>query len=163
MHHIATRAMTDALPEPFARLVRELTDWLADRPVVPELRAELEAAFPSDGAFFSELRTACMAGIDSGRLADRGAPPLRYGRIVKPSSSTSGYSIDVVTMTDVVGPHHAHPKGEIDMVMPIDAAARFDGHGIGWLVFGPGSDHSPTVTGGTAAILYALPDGAIRF
>jgi hypothetical protein len=49
------------------------------------------------------------------------------------------------------------------MVVPLDPTARFDGHGAGWVVFGPGSVHAPTVAGGSAAVLYALPDGAIRF
>ena len=42
-------------------------------------------------------------------------------------------------------------------------AARFDGHGAGWVVYGPGSAHSPTVTGGRALVLYLLPQGAIEF
>ena len=66
-------------------------------------------------------------------------------------------------MNDVAGPHHSHPNGEIDMIMPIDEAAEFDGHGRGWLVYGPGTAHRPTVTNGTAIILYLLPDGAIHF
>ena len=72
-------------------------------------------------------------------------------------------SIDVVEMDDVVGPHHAHPNGEIDLVMPLDEEARFDGVGAGWKVYPAGSAHHPTVTGGKALVLYLLPDGAIEF
>ena len=46
---------------------------------------------------------------------------------------------------------------------PAVATARFDGHGAGWVVYGPGSAHSPTVTGGRALVLYLLPQGAIEF
>jgi hypothetical protein len=71
--------------------------------------------------------------------------------------------VDVVDMDDLAGPHHAHPNGEIDMIMPLTEGARFDGHGAGWLVYGPGSAHRPTVTGGRALVLYLLPGGAIDF
>ncbi|MBP6368696.1 MAG: DUF4863 family protein, partial [Burkholderiales bacterium] len=41
--------------------------------------------------------------------------------------------------------------------------ATFDGQGAGWVVYGPGSAHSPTVAGGRALVLYLLPQGAIEF
>jgi hypothetical protein len=66
-------------------------------------------------------------------------------------------------MENVVGPHHAHPKGEIDMVMPLTRRAKFDGHGAGWVIYGPGSAHRPTVSDGKALVLYLLPQGAIEF
>jgi hypothetical protein len=66
-------------------------------------------------------------------------------------------------MTNVAGGHHRHPRGEIDMIMPIDATARFDGRGAGWLVYGPDTAHVPTVAGGKALVLYLLPEGAIEF
>ncbi|MNL76803.1 hypothetical protein D3C87_2028270 [compost metagenome] len=47
--------------------------------------------------------------------------------------------------------------------MPLTGDARFDGHGAGWLVYGPGSAHRPTVTQGRALVLYLLPGGAIEF
>ncbi|MEX2322047.1 MAG: DUF4863 family protein, partial [Saccharospirillum sp.] len=63
----------------------------------------------------------------------------------------------------VAGPHHRHPNGEVDMVIPLDPDARFDGTPAGWKVYAPHSAHSPTVTGGKAIVLYFLPDGAIEF
>ncbi|MCG3102208.1 DUF4863 family protein, partial [Enterobacter sp. DRP3] len=54
-------------------------------------------------------------------------------------------------------------NGEVDMIMPVTDAARFDGHGAGWLVYGPGSAHRPTVTQGRALVLYLLPGAAIEF
>ncbi len=42
------------------------------------------------------------------------------------------------------------------------SGAQFDGLDAGWLVYGPGSAHSPTVTRGRAFILYLLPQGAIE-
>ena len=58
---------------------------------------------------------------------------------------------------------HTHPNGEIDLCFAMDGDPRFDGHPEGWVVYGPGSWHVPTVTGGTMAILYFLPSGAIAF
>lgn len=42
-------------------------------------------------------------------------------------------------------------------------AARFDGRPAGWCVYGPGSAHRPTVSGGRALVLYLLPQGQIQF
>ena len=149
--------------EAFEKLVRELTDWLAGRSIAPDLSAELDVAFPATGPWYAAMREACVTGVEGGRLATRGEPNLRYGRAIKPSPETHDFSIDVVRMSDVAGPHHVHPNGEVDLVVPLDAGARFDGHGAGWVVYGAGSAHAPTVSGGSAIVLYALPAGAIRF
>ena len=74
-----------------------------------------------------------------------------------------GYSVDVVDMHDIKGPHHRHPNGEIDLIIPLSEGAKFDDHDAGWLVYEPQSAHYPTVTGGQALILYLLPQGAIEF
>jgi hypothetical protein len=147
----------------FQSAVAEVTAWLAGREVTPELGRELNTTFPPSGETFGALAAACRDGVRDGWLANRGATPLTWGRIIKPTPDTHGFSVDVVQMTDVAGPHHAHPQGEIDVILPIDAEARFDGQGEGWLVYGPGSSHAPTVTGGSAIILYLLPAGDIQF
>jgi hypothetical protein len=66
-------------------------------------------------------------------------------------------------MNDCVGPHHSHPNGEIDLVMPLEGDARFDGHAAGWVVYPADSAHFPTVSGGRALVLYLLPGGSIEF
>ena len=66
-------------------------------------------------------------------------------------------------MQDIAGPHHSHPQGEIDLIMPIEGDALFDGRGAGWLVCAPGSAHHPTVSQGRALVLYLLPQGQIEF
>lgn len=147
----------------FQSRIAEITAWLAGREVTPALKSELAQTFPPGGALFDSLAEACREGVRDGWLANRGQEPLTWGRIVKPTADTHGFSVDVVRMTDVAGPHHTHPLGEVDMVIPLDAAARFDGQGRGWVVYGPGSAHSPTVTGGAAIVLYLLPGGSIEF
>ena len=73
------------------------------------------------------------------------------------------FSVDVVWMQDCKGPHHVHPKGEIGMIMPVEGDAEFDDIPRGWYVHEAGSAHWPTVTKGSAYILYLLPDGEIEF
>jgi hypothetical protein len=101
--------------------------------------------------------------VAQGWLCDREGGGQRYGRIFKPAPELQGFSVDVVDMSDIAGPHHSHPLGEIDLIMPIDASARFDDHAAGWLVCPPGSAHHPTVTQGRALVLYLLPQGRIDF
>ena len=88
---------------------------------------------------------------------------IRYGRIFKPDAELHGFSVDVVDMDDVVGPHHAHPNGEIDLVMPQKGNALFDDQPAGWVVYPPGSAHRPTVSNGRALVMYLLPEGSIEF
>ena len=151
--------MTPQFREP----ILAITAWLAGRSVEPSLTASLAEAFPPSGEVFQNLASACRAGMSDGWLGRRGEPGLRWGRPIKPGDETAGYSVDVVEMTSVAGPHHAHPQGEVGMIIPIDPGAKFDGHSEGWLVYGPGSAHSPTVTDGKAIVLYLLPGGEIAF
>ena len=96
-------------------------------------------------------------------MCNREHAGIKYGRVVKPGPQTGSFSVDVVDMKEIAGGHHRHPHGEIDLVMPIDGDAKFDGHGAGWVVYGPDSAHEPTVAGGRALVLYLLPQGAIEF
>jgi hypothetical protein len=68
-----------------------------------------------------------------------------------------------VDMQDIAGPHHTHPLGEIDLVMPLDGNAKFDNRPAGWVVYPAGSAHRPTVSEGRSLVLYLLPEGRIEF
>ena len=144
----------------FQALIAEVTQAVQGRRLDAELAAELNAKFPATGPAFQSIRAACDAGVADGWMCEREQGGIKFGRVIK---DVDGFSVDVVHMTDVVGPHHRHPNGEIDMVMPLDAAAEFDGHGAGWVVYGPDSAHKPSVKGGSALVLYLLPGGAIDF
>ena len=96
------------------------------------------------------------------QLCQNGEMPVRWGRVAKPSEETLGFSIDVVLM-DGAGPLHVHPEGEVSFAVTMDGAPRFDGHPEGWVVLPPGSQHVPTVEGGTMLIAYVLPEGKIEF
>jgi hypothetical protein len=150
-------------PNEFADLVAPITGWIDGRSLDDSLEAGLNRAFPPDGALFRSVLDACRAGIAAGWMCNREAGGIKYGRVLKPGEASHGFSVDVVEMEDLAGPHHRHPEGEIDMIMPIAGSATFDGRGAGWLVYGPGSAHSPTVSGGKALVLYLLPKGKIEF
>ena len=149
--------------EKFERLVTSVAERIAGEPLDERLAGVLEAAFPADGETFGSLAALCEQGVSEGWLADREHGGIKFGRVIKPGTESFGFSVDVVEMDDVVGPHHRHPNGEIDMIIPQDPRAKFDGNGRGWLVYGPGSAHFPTVKGGRAIVLYLLPEGAIEF
>jgi hypothetical protein len=157
---------SDARPTPqssFKAQLAELTAQLAGRPVDAALGAWLNQTWGADSAGYARLKAACEAGVAEGWLCNREGAGIRYGRIFKPDAELHGFSVDVVDMKDIAGPHHRHPNGEIDLILPVDGAARFDGHGAGWLVCPPGSAHRPTVSGGRAIVLYLLPEGQIQF
>ena len=140
-----------------------LTAELAARPLDADLEVWLNARHGADSDSFAQLRGACQDGVRDGWLCTREGGGLRYGRIFKPAPDLQDFSVDVVDMQDLAGPHHAHPSGEIDLIMPLDGAATFDGRGAGWLVYGPGTAHRPTVQQGRALVLYLLPQGRIEF
>ena len=146
--------------EQFQSLIAEVTSALKGKAVEPALAGELSEKFPADGETFKQIESACHAAIAEGWMCDREHGGIKFGRVIK---DVDGFSVDVVHMDDVVGPHHRHPGGEIDMIMPIDGEAKFDGTGRGWMVYGPDSAHNPTVTGGKALVLYLLPGGQIEF
>lgn len=150
-------------PQAFSALVAPITALAAGRPLDFRLENELNERYPANGPEFRQLFEACRDAIAAGWMCSREAGGIRYGRVIKPGSENHGFSVDVVEMNRLAGPHHQHPNGEIDMIMPLEPEARFDGHGAGWLVYEAQSGHAPTVTGGKALILYLLPQGAITF
>jgi hypothetical protein len=150
-------------PTQFREQIAELSAQLAGRPLDASLDAWLNVEHGATTSTYARLKQSCVTGVAEGWLCDREGGGIRYGRIFKPASDLHSFSVDVVDMTDIAGPHHAHPNGEIDLIMPIDDGAQFDGRPAGWLVCPPGSAHRPTVTGGRALVLYLLPEGSIQF
>jgi len=148
----------------FRQQIASLTAQLAGRPLDAALDAWLNAEHGAGSATFAALVQSCRQGVAEGWLCNREGGGIRYGRIFKPADDLHGFSVDVVDMADIAGPHHAHPLGEIDLIMPMDGqAATFDGRPAGWLVYEPGTAHHPTVAQGRALVLYLLPQGRIDF
>ncbi len=147
----------------FRKLLQPVTKAIAGVRVDAALENHLNSNIPGDGTLFKQIESACHQGIAEGWMCAKGGEGRRFGRVIEPSAETGNLSVDVVELDSVAGPHHAHPKGEICMIMPQDESATFDGNGTGWCVNPSGSAHFPTVRGGKALILYLLPDGEIEF
>jgi hypothetical protein len=136
-------------PTEFREQITQLTEQLAGRPLDADLDAWLNAEHGVESPTYRQLKQTCIEGVAEGWLCEREGGGIRYGRIFKPADDLHGFSVDVVDMKDIAGPHHAHPQGEIDLIMP--------------LVCPPGSAHRPTVSSGHALVLYLLPQGSIEF
>ena len=149
--------------ETFQNLIQTVTRDIDGRALDKDLEASLNQQFPFQGPVYTQIFEACKQGVREGWMCQYEGGGVRYGRVIKPTDALDGFSVDVVQMNNLAGPHHRHPLGEIDLIMPLDPEARFDGHPGGWLVYGPDSAHSLTVTGGEALVLYLLPQGQIEF
>jgi hypothetical protein len=150
-------------PEQFRAEIAALTVQLQGRPLDRALDAWLNAEHGPASGTYAQLKAGCEAGVRDGWLCNREGGGIKYGRIFKPADDLHGFSVDVVDMQNLAGPHHSHPLGEIDLVMPVEGDARFDTRPAGWLVYPPGSAHHPTVSQGRALVLYLLPQGRIEF
>jgi hypothetical protein len=147
----------------FQTLISRLTEEISALPLGPQLETYLNTQHGPGSPTYDAIFNACQTGVKMGWMCNREADGIRYGRVIKATDTTHGFSVDVVDMDNVAGPHHAHPNGEIDMIMPLSPDARFDSRAAGWCVYEPGSAHRPTVTQGRALVLYLLPQGAIQF
>jgi len=147
----------------FREQVAALAGQLQGRALDASLEDWLNAEHGADSDTYRGLQDSCRQGVAEGWLCEREAGGIRYGRVFKPADDLHGFSVDVVDMDNVTGPHHSHPQGEIDLVMPLQGDARFDDRPAGWVVYGPGTAHRPTVTNGRALVLYLLPGGSIEF
>jgi len=149
--------------ESFAAAIATITARISGRTLDGDLQAFLTESFPPGGEAFDDLATLCRQGIDEGWLCNREQGGVQFGRAIKAGPETHGFSVDVVQMQDIAGPYHGHPNGEIDMIIPESAQAKFDGQGQGWMVYEADTEHYPTVSDGKAIVLYLLPDGKIDF
>lgn len=150
-------------PETFQQMMAPIFECTAENDIGSDLEAQLNERHPAGGDFFMALEAACRDAIDAGWMCAQGSDGRRFGRVIEATPQTHNLSVDVVQLTDIVGPHHIHPTGEVCLVMPQTPGALFDGQGAGWCVNPPGSDHFPTVTDGEALVLYLLPGGEIDF
>ena len=155
---------------PFTSSIAEFRDHLAQvcaplagKAINTELADWLNAEHGVGSSTYATLQADCQRGVAEGWLCSREGGGIRYGRIFKAADDLHRFSVDVVDMANIAGPHHVHPLGEIDLVMPIAGDALFDGHPAGWMVCPPGSAHRPTVSQGRALVLYLLPEGEIAF
>jgi hypothetical protein len=147
----------------FRNQLSSITQLIGLRTLDNDLELWLNQNFGVNSVWYQETKKLCITGVDEAWLCNREGGGIRYGRIFKPADDLAGFSVDVVEMENIAGPHHCHPLGEIDLIMPIEGEALFDGHAAGWMVTPAGSTHAPTVSNGKALVLYLLPEGQIQF
>ena len=147
----------------FHQSLADLPGQIAGRPLDAELADWLNQTHGAASETYRHLKDACIQGVAEGWLCEREGAGIRYGRVFKADDTLHRFSVDVVDMHNIAGPHHSHPSGEIDLIMPLEGEAVFDGHPAGWCVYPPGSAHHPTVAHGRALVLYLLPEGQIQF
>jgi len=158
-----THEETAMSKQAFHQLVADVATQIVGRPLDDELDRWLNTHHGAGTPTFNGLKQACIDGVAEGWLCDREGGGIRYGRVFKAEDALSRFSVDVVDMRDIAGPHHTHPGGEIDLIMPLEGDATFDGRPAGWCVYPAGSAHHPTVAKGRALVLYLLPEGQIQF
>src|SRR3989344_163710 len=123
----------------FHQALVDLTAQIAGRPLDSELQDWLNQTHGPDSAAYAGLKAACLVGVEEEWLSDREGGGIRYGRVFKADEALHRFSVDVVDMQDIAGPHHSHPLGEIDLILPLTAGATFDGHPAGRCVHPPAS------------------------
>ncbi len=153
MTAMLTKEQFQALLLPFAEKLKAVDVEAKDA------SQRCEQLLPFHGAEVAKLREAAFAAIASDWLLPKENAGIRFGRVAK---DLAGFSVDAVLM-DKPGPKHRHPNGEIDLCFTRAGAPKFDGKPEGWVVYGKGSVHVPTVRDGEMLILYFLPAGAIEF
>lgn len=145
--------------------LHELLDFIGDKSLDQELELQLNDRYGASTYRFNVLLTLLRTGIVEGWACynEITGPDYRRGRIAEASDATHGFTVESGKLRNVLGNYHRHPKGEINMIGPVDATGQFCGHGAGWRVFAPDSSHYPTVSGGTVTLLFFLPGGLIEY
>ena len=90
----------------FRELVGPVAQAIAGNALTPGFADELERRFPPGGAAFKAIEAACHEGIAAGWMCAQGGAGRRFGRVIEPGPPTADLSVDVVDLTDIVGPHH---------------------------------------------------------
>lgn len=145
--------------------LHELLDFIGDKPLDQALEVQLNDRYGASTYRFNLLLTLLRAGITEGWACyhEISGPDYRRGRIAEAAEATHFFTVESGKLRNVLGNYHRHPKGEINMIGPVDATGQFCGHGAGWRVFAPDSSHYPTVSGGTVTLLFFLPRGLIEY
>lgn len=147
-----------------SRLLLEVCDSIRGRPLDEHLELHLNREFGVGTQSYARMVSLLKIGVEEEWAAyvEIDGADYRRGRIAEASLETAGMSIESGLLRDVKGQYYCHTNGEINMIIPLEEGAQFCGHGAGWCVFAPLSEHFPTVTR-KALILYFLPGGAIEY
>ena len=145
-------------------IIHRLCDDIRSRPLDRDLAVFLNDEYGAGSESYETLARLLKLGLEEGWVGyvEIEGADYRRGRIAEPSEKTADMSVDAGLLRDVKGHYHCHTRGEINMVIPLEADATFCGHRAGWVVFPPKSEHFPTVVG-KALIMFFLPGGEIEY
>ena len=153
---------------------------IKDKTAGTEVEQWLNTAYAPGSVLYERLADLVRRGVRDGWAAhtEVGGPRYRRSRIAEPTAETLHFSITAVYMDStgntqgnpedsLRGDYHAHPYGEFNMVIPLNAGAALAGpngwcHG-GWTAPPPGSHHHPEAKGGAVIALFYLPAGRISY
>ena len=143
----------------------ELIAFIGDRPLDAALEAGLNDRYGAHTKEFSEIERLLRVGIEENWACyvEIDGPNYRRGRIGVGQDGVHDFVIESARLSNVRGNYHRHPRGEINMIQPLDPESRFCDAGRGWKVFPPDTSHYPTVTGGTCTFIFLLPKGEIEY
>lgn len=166
----------EALIERSIRFLEEVQDMTAGT----ETERWLNRNYGPDSELFQTLARLVKQGVQDGWAAnvELDSSVYRRSRIADPSERTRYFSITAVYMDSTGntqgnpgntyrGQYHAHPYGELNMVVPLNPGAALMGPNgwceAGWTAPAPGSHHYPEAKGGAVIALFFLPAGRIAY
>lgn len=166
--------------EELIKLSSGFTDEVKNLTAGTEVEQWLNKKYGPGSDLYERLAYLIKAGIEEGWAANIEIDGQRYrrSRICEPSAETNHFSITAVFMDSgskdpsraeevYRGQYHAHPYGEINMVVPLNEGAQLMGPngwcGSGWTAPAPGSHHYPEAKGGSLIALFYLPAGRISY
>jgi hypothetical protein len=166
----------DELAARFILLLQEVKDMTPG----PELEQWLNTKHGVGSDLYNELARLITLGVQDGWAADTevAGPRYRRSRVSAPCEETFFFSVTAVLLdsTDNMqnnpegsfrADDHAHPYGEINLVVPLNEGAALAGPSDwcygGWTAPEPGSHHFPEVKDGAVISLTFLPAGRIAF
>lgn len=166
--------------EELLKLSVGFTDEIKNMTAGNEVEQWLNTKYGPGSELYERLAVLIKAGIEEGWAANIEIDGKHYrrSRICEPSPETNYFSITAVFLdsgsTDPAdaekvfrGQYHAHPYGEMNMVIPLNQGAQLMGPNgwckAGWTSPGPGSHHYPEVKGGSLIALFYLPAGRISY
>jgi hypothetical protein len=147
-------------------------ETIKNRTAGEKLETWLNTTYGPGSALYDDLARMITNGVRDGWAAstELDGPKYRRGRIAAPSERLNYFSVTAVYMNSVEpypGPVSPAPVRELNVVVPLDPAARLMGprgwSGAGWTAPGPGSHHYPEVKGGALIALFYLPAGRISY
>jgi len=146
----------------------------------PDTERWLNRTYGPASELYQTLARLVTQGVRDGWAANIqvDGPAYRRSRIAEASERTHHFSITAVYMDSTGntqgnpgrsyrGQYHAHPYGELNLVVPLSADSALMGPSgwchAGWTAPAPGTHHYPEAKGGPVIALFYLPAGRISY